>query len=230
MRATLTASSTRAASASARAARSAPIAASSWARLRPNRSSSHEPFSCAVAVVCFEPASGGGYRPFSVKRCHVRSSAPFSCGPSAAWAASTFAAARAARAAATRNVGEPAVARSIRSASDRVVEAAPPIGANGRDDAGRLGAERRRAPPASPCCRCRADWRSRRARGRRPTPSATMTVVIVRATAPAPTPGQPSQPFMRPSSSRPPRRWRPFVSACPSIATTRSSRSRPGAR
>ena len=38
----------------------APIAASSWARLRPKRSSSHEPLSCAVAVLRTVPASGGG--------------------------------------------------------------------------------------------------------------------------------------------------------------------------
>jgi hypothetical protein len=97
---------------------------------------------------------------------------------------------------------------------DRIVEAAPPLGGD------RSGRRRGSAPsvagaisaafalmplglaqPASAMTTTDA--------------SATITVVIVRATAPAPAPRQLSHAFIRPSSSRRFRRWRPFASACP---------------
>ena len=79
-----------------------------------------------------------------MKRWRVTSIEPVTCGPSAACAESTFAAARAARAAATRSVGDAGGRALDQVGEHRVVEAAPPIGGDRRDRGGRIGAERRR--------------------------------------------------------------------------------------
>ena len=79
-----------------------------------------------------------------MKRCHVTSSAPVSCGPFGGMRGVDAGGARAARAAATRSVGEPAVGALDQVGEHRVVEAAPPIGGDRRDRDGRIGTERRR--------------------------------------------------------------------------------------
>ena len=77
----------------------------------------------------------------ALKRWRVTSSAPLTCGPSAAFAPPTAASARASRACATLRLGLPASARSTRSFERGVAEAAPPVGGDGRRRGGGVEAD-----------------------------------------------------------------------------------------